>query len=128
LSREIIRLFFDYSLSAKAVVRQRVVGADERPWRLEDFRDLPFEAAGQALSRLRHEGTLERLSKGVYYRTRETAFGKSRPSPTAIQKLASQRKGVFPEGMYFTARVSSYALDPDAPARQNVTTMPARST
>jgi hypothetical protein len=87
------------TLSATALVRQRVEGAGERLWRLEDFRDLPFEAAAQALSRLRREGTLERLSKGVYYRSRETAFGKSQPSPTAIQKLASRRKGVFPAGM-----------------------------
>jgi hypothetical protein len=42
---------------------------------------------------------LERLSKGVYYRTRDTAFGKSRPNPTAIQKLASKRKTVFPAGI-----------------------------
>jgi len=40
-----------------------------------------------------------RLSKGVYYRTRQTAFGSSRPNPAAIQKLASQRKGVFPSGV-----------------------------
>ena len=41
-------------------------------------------------------GEIERLSKGVYYRTRETAFGKSRPNPAAIRKLASRRKTVFP--------------------------------
>ena len=72
-------------------IRQRIERGGERLWRLEDFRDLPFTAVAQALSRLTREGTIERLSKGVYYRTRETAFGKSRPNPAAIQKLASKR-------------------------------------
>jgi len=58
-----------------------------------------FEAVAQALSRLTRQGRLERLSKGVYYSTRQTAFGKSRPNPTALQKLASRRKGVFPAGI-----------------------------
>jgi hypothetical protein len=82
-----------------ALVRRRVERAGERLWRLEDFRDLPFEATAQALSRLTRQGALERLSKGVYYRARETAFGKSQPNPTTIQALASQRKSVFPSGI-----------------------------
>jgi hypothetical protein len=82
-----------------ALVRSRVERAGERLWRLEDFRDLPFEATAQALSRLTRDGVLERLSKGVYYRARETAFGKSQPNPTTIQTLASRRKSVFPSGI-----------------------------
>lgn len=82
-----------------ASARQRIEEGGERVWRLEDFRDLPFAAVAQALSRLAREGALERLSKGVYYRTRETALGKSRPNPAAIQKLASKRKTVFPSGI-----------------------------
>jgi hypothetical protein len=81
------------------LVRQRIARSGERLWRLEDFRDLPFAAVAQALSRLTRRGTLERLSKGIYYRTRETAFGNSRPNPAAIQKLASRRKTVFPSGI-----------------------------
>jgi hypothetical protein len=45
------------------------------------------------------DGTVERLYKGVYYRARETAFGKSRPSPNAIRGLAWRRKAVFPSGL-----------------------------
>jgi hypothetical protein len=82
-----------------ALVRQRIERGGERLWRLEDFRDLSFEAVAQALSRLTRGGLLERLSKGVYYRTRETAFGKSRPNPATIQKLASKSKTVFPAGI-----------------------------
>src|ERR1700676_5515792 len=81
-------------------VRQRIERGGERLWRLEDFRHLPFTAVAQALSRLSREGTIERLSKGVYYRTRETSFGKSRPNPVDIQKLASnKRRTVFPSGI-----------------------------
>jgi hypothetical protein len=80
-------------------IRQRIERGGERLWRYDDFRDLPFTAVAQALSRLTRLGILERLSKGVYYRTRETTFGKSRPNPTAIQRLASKHKTVFPSGI-----------------------------
>jgi len=81
------------------LVRRRIGCAGERLWRLEDFGDLPFSAVAQSLSRLTREGTIERLSKGVYYSARQTAFGKSLPSPTAIQELASRRKTVYPAGI-----------------------------
>jgi len=58
-----------------AFVRQQIERGGERLWRLDDFRNLPFEAVAQALSRLTRQGRLERLSKGVYYSTRQTAFG-----------------------------------------------------
>jgi hypothetical protein len=80
-------------------VRQRIERGGERLWRLEDFRDLPFLAVAQALSRLTREGLIERLSKGIYYRNRETAFGKSKPNPASIRNLASQRKALFPSGL-----------------------------
>jgi hypothetical protein len=81
------------------LVRRRIERGGERLWRLEDFRDLPFSAVAQALSRMAREGGVERLSKGVYYRNRETVFGKSRPNPTAIRSLASRRKTLFPSGI-----------------------------
>src|SRR5271157_4812007 len=82
-----------------SLVRQRIERGGERLWRLEDFRDFPFNAAAQALSRLTRQGQLERLSKGVYYRSRQTAFGKSLPNPAAIRELASRHKQVFPSGI-----------------------------
>jgi hypothetical protein len=81
------------------LVRQRIEEGGERLWRLEDLRDLPFAATAQALSRLCRTGEIERLSKGVYYRTRQTALGKSRPNPSAIQELAGRRKTMFPSGL-----------------------------
>jgi hypothetical protein len=80
-------------------IRRRVERGGERLWRLDDFRDLPSTAVAQALSRLTRQGMLERLSKGVYYRSRQTTFGKSLPNPAAIQELAARCKQVFPSGI-----------------------------
>jgi hypothetical protein len=82
-----------------ALVRQRIEKGGERLWRFEDFSDQPFPAVAKALSRLTQDGMIERLSKGTYYRTRETAFGKSRPNPAHIQKLASKNVRLFPAGV-----------------------------
>ena len=82
-----------------ALVRQRITKGGARLWRFENFRDLPFEAVAQTLSRLTRQGKLERLSKGVYYASRPTAFGRSRPNPVAITKLASDRAVFFPAGL-----------------------------
>jgi Family of unknown function (DUF6088) len=84
---------------AMASIRHRIEQGGERLWRLDDFRDLPFNAAAQALSRLQREGALQRLSKGVYYRSRDTALGKSRPNPASVQKLASTDKNIYPAGI-----------------------------
>ncbi len=80
-------------------VRRRIERGGERLWRFEDFGDLPFSAVAQTLSRLAKSGVIERLSKGTYYRSRETAFGRSRPNPAAIQMLASRREKLFPSGI-----------------------------
>ncbi len=80
-------------------IRKRIDNGGERLWRFEDFRDLPFAAVAQALSRLARQGYIQRLSKGTYYSPRQTTFGKTLPSPAAIQKLATRRKTVFPSGV-----------------------------
>ena len=81
------------------MIRERIERGGERLWRLEDFDGLPSTAVAQALSRLTRQGILERLSKGTYYRPRQTTFGKSVPNPATVQKLASRRKTVFPSGI-----------------------------
>lgn len=80
-------------------IRLQIERGGERLWRHDDFRDQPFPAVAQTLSRLARNGTLERLSKGIYYRSRSTAFGKSRPNPTAIKKLAERNRTIFPSGV-----------------------------
>lgn len=84
---------------AAELIRRRIRRGGERLWQLDDFRDLPFAAVAQALSRLARAGEIERLSKGVYYRGRGTAFGRSRPNPTAIRELASRKRTLFPSGI-----------------------------
>jgi DNA-binding transcriptional ArsR family regulator len=80
-------------------IRRRIDRGGERLWRFVDFSDLPISAVAQALSRLTRLGLLRRVSKGVYYRGRETTFGVSLPNPAAIRKLAFQEKNVFPSGI-----------------------------
>jgi hypothetical protein len=103
-----------------ASVRRRIEQGGERLWRLEDFRDCSFNAAAQALSRLKREGIIERLSKGIYYRPRTSSFGKSRPNPASIQKLASTRKRVFPAG---TAAANLLGFSTQAASRNEVATI-----
>jgi hypothetical protein len=81
------------------LVRDRIEQGGERIWRLSDFNDLPFSGTARALSRLAEDGFVERLSKGVYYRSRSTTFGKSLPNPAAMQKLAATGRDVFPSGI-----------------------------
>ena len=81
------------------LIRRRIETGGERLWQFDDFRGLPFTAVAQSLSRLTRKGTIQRLSKGVYYHARKTILGTSRPNPSAIRQLAARRKGVFPSGI-----------------------------
>jgi hypothetical protein len=81
------------------LIRDRIERGGERLWRFEDFPGMPFSAVAQTLSRLVRQGKVQRVSKGVYFRGRETAFGRSLPNPVAIQKLASRSNRVFPAGV-----------------------------
>lgn len=100
-------------------VRLRIERGGERLWRLEDFRDLPFAAVAQALSRLARTGQIQRLSKGTYYSGRQTAFGESKPNPASIQRLASRRKPMFPSGI---AAANLLGFTTQTPARGEVAT------
>jgi hypothetical protein len=80
-------------------VRRRIEASGERVWRLADFDGMPFTAVAQALSRLSRQGLIQRLGKGLYYRSRQTAFGESKPSTAQIRSLPVRRKGVFPAGI-----------------------------
>lgn len=81
------------------LVRRRIEAGGERAWRLADFGELPFTAVAQALSRLNRGGVIQRLGKGLYYRSRPTAFGLSKPNPAQIRSLPIGRKGVFSTGI-----------------------------
>lgn len=85
--------------SVAEAVRSRIERGGERLWRLDDFRDLSFTATAQALSRLARAQFVERLSKGVYYRGRPTALGRSRPNPSVLRQLAASDRPMFPAGL-----------------------------
>lgn len=85
--------------SVSQTVRTRIARGGERIWRFSDFPNAPIDAIAQALSRLARDGTLQRLSKGVYYRARPTALGPSRPDPVSIRQLAADRATMFPAGV-----------------------------
>ncbi len=105
--------------SIAAAVRLRIDRGGEHLWRLEDFRDLPFTAVAQALSRLARAGHIERLSKGTYFRSRPTAFGASRPNPASIQRLAGRDKPLFPAGI---AAANLLGFTTQTPARNELAT------
>jgi hypothetical protein len=106
------------SKTAEAV-RQLVERGGERLWRLQDFQDLPAAAVAQALSRMTRAGDLRRLTRGVYYRSRQTAFGKSLPSTGALQELAATRAPIFPVGL---AGASLLGFTTQTPRRAEVAT------
>ncbi|MFN0244731.1 MAG: hypothetical protein ACKVWV_17735 [Planctomycetota bacterium] len=113
------------TLSSRRValqVRDRVANGGERLWRLEDFRDLPFAAVAQALSRMTRAGSVQRLSKGTYYRARPTAFGASKPNPAALRELASRERPVFPSG---AAAANALGFTTQNPGRREVATSAA---
>jgi hypothetical protein len=85
--------------SIAAAVRHRIQAGGERIWRLVDFAELPWMAVAQALSRLARQGVIQRLGKGLYYRSRPTVFGASQPNPAMIRSLWVGRQGVFPAGL-----------------------------
>lgn len=87
------------SLSTAEDVRHQIESGGERIWRLDNFENMPFTAVAQALSRLSKKGVIRRISKGLYYRSRQTPFGESKPSPSQLHALNIQRKEIFPAGI-----------------------------
>lgn len=64
-------------------VRRRVrLSRHPQYWKLEQFAGLPSAAVAMTLSRLARAGELERVGRGLYYRSVPTVFGPSRPAPS----------------------------------------------
>lgn len=80
-------------------IRSMIESGGERVWRFADFDGLPPAAVAQTLSRLSRQGIVQRLGKGLYYRSRQTAFGESKPNRSQLRSLPIARKGVFPSGV-----------------------------
>ena len=86
------------SPSTATLIRRKIEASEGSYWRHIDFADLPSDAVAKTLSRLVKAGTLERISKGLYYRPRKTRFGLSKPSIAELQKLPIQ-KDLHPAGI-----------------------------
>ena len=113
------RSFPQESRQVASRVRQRIAEGGERLWRYEDFSSESVPAVAKALSRLVQQGQLERVSKGVYYRSRQTTFGKSLPNPAAMRNLAAVRLAVFPSGI---AAANLLGFTTQVPGRTEVAT------
>ncbi|VXD16905.1 DUF6088 family protein [Planktothrix paucivesiculata] len=85
-------------VNTAALIRRQIEEGGESYWRHSDFSNLPSAAVSKALCRLVADGVLERVSKGLYYRSRPTRFGRSRPSQHEIQKLLT-KQNLHPAGL-----------------------------
>src|SRR4051794_4465 len=85
--------------SAADRVRRAIDAGGERVWSVQDFPNLPFPAVAQTLSRLSRRGLIQRVSKGLYYRPLQTAFGMSRPNPKLLRHAGAKTRTVFPSGL-----------------------------
>jgi hypothetical protein len=99
-------------------VYERVRAGGERYWSLSDFCDLSASAAAHALSRLAAEGELQRVRKGLYYRSKPTALGPSAPSASAAVAQTTHAP-LHPAGLTAAA---SLGLSTQNPARPEFAT------
>jgi len=104
--------------SAATRVYERVRAGGERYWALSDFRDLSAPATAHALSRLAAEGELQRVRKGLYYRSKATALGLSSPSASAVV-AQTMNAPLHPAGLTAGA---SLGLSTQNPARPEFAT------
>ena len=97
----------DKSLST--VVRTRIEhGGPDRLWTFPDFKDLDSPlAVAAALSRLSRAGFIQRVRRGVYYRSKPTVFGETKPQAEAVVEAVAKRNGVntMPGGPAFYNRL-----------------------
>ena len=80
-------------------LRAQIERGGERVWKFEDFKNYPTTAVVKELSRLVKLGKLKRLSKGIYYRSKITSFGESKPNLTELKKFVQKKKKIFPSGL-----------------------------
>jgi len=105
--------------SAAEQVRRSIESGGERVWSVQDFPKLPFPAVAQTLSRLARAGDLQRVSKGIYYRARKTAFGMSRPNPKLLRAKGAKTRTMFPSGL---TAANQLGFSTQVPAREEIAT------
>lgn len=84
-------------LSVANDVRSRIKsGSEDRLWTYSDFPDHPRMAVAASLSRLKREGVIRRVRRGIYYRSRTTVVGVSRPDPEMLVDKVLVMRGLRP--------------------------------
>lgn len=76
--------------SIAQIVREQIKERGEHLFKVMDFPDLSPNAVLKTLSRMVQEGSLIRVSKGIYYYPRQTRFGYSYPSQADLQQLLTK--------------------------------------
>lgn len=88
--------------SVAHAVRTRILRAnDDRLWTYADFPVGSRLATSAALSRMARSGMVTRIRRGVYYRSRGTIAGRSRPNPEAVIDTVLRLRGAtsIPSGI-----------------------------
>jgi hypothetical protein len=83
------------SLTKTESIRRLIQAGGERFWKHQDLSDYPPATIAKTLTLLVKEGTLQRVSKGYYYHSRPTRFGRSYP---VLSELPHQTP-VYPAGI-----------------------------
>ena len=84
-----------------------------------DF-NVPMQYQGalvKALNRLTNQGTLQRLSKGKYYKPRKTIFGTLKPVPEEITKDFLEKNGKLVGYITGNSAFASMGLTTQSPLR-----------
>ncbi|RYG39143.1 hypothetical protein EON81_01800 [bacterium] len=79
-------------------IQARIQAGGERFWNYSDFDGMPPSAVAKTLSRLATKGEIQRAGKGLYYRSRPTVVGKSKPSQTKVAEASAKHK-LHPSGL-----------------------------
>lgn len=68
-------------------IRKQIISQEGSYWRVSDFSSYSGAAVSKTLARLAEDGSLERVSKGIYYHPRKTRFGDSHPSASELGQI-----------------------------------------
>lgn len=99
------------SHSAATRIRQQIDAGGEHYWKIADFPDVAPTTVAQTYSRLARENVLQRVGKGLYYHSRPTVFGNSRPSENAIVSHRLKHR-LIPAGLTAANRLGFTTQNP----------------
>jgi hypothetical protein len=86
------------TFSASKSIRQLIQSGGERYWKHQDLSDFSTATIAKTFTELVKEGILQRVSKGHYYHSRPTRFGKSHPVQSEIPHQLTTDP-VYPAGI-----------------------------